>query len=104
MKLGEQQLKCWFTAALVSVVAGIAFAVSSVAFDSPMGLIFRAVFGLVAAVIVIGFYFTMFAEAMHGGSGLRRGAAIALFLLFPIGSALIYYGWSRYVRNQGACK
>jgi len=64
-------------------------------------LIFRAVFGLLIATIVIGFYLTMFAEAVRGEFGFGRGLAIAFFLVFPISSAFIYFGWTRYIRKRG---
>lgn len=95
MNLSDRQLRYWFSAALVLVVLGVAFATTGIEFDSPAGVVFRAVFGLVVAVVVIGFYFTMFAEAMRSEFGLRSAACVALFLVFPIGSAFLYYWWTR---------
>jgi hypothetical protein len=98
----ERRLRYWFSAALLLLALGVAFATRGIDFDSPAGLVFRAVFGLVTAVVVIGFYFTMFAEAMRSEVGRRGAACVALFLVFPVGSAFLYYWWTRRLRNRGA--
>jgi divalent metal cation (Fe/Co/Zn/Cd) transporter len=81
------------------VILGMAFATTGIEFASPAWLVFRAVFGLVAAVVVVGFYVTMFVEAARNEAGLRNVSAVALFILFPIGSAFLYFWWTRHVRN-----
>ena len=102
LKLSKKQLEYWFGAALVLVAAGVAFASAGIDLDSPAGLVFRAVFGLVAAIVVIGFYLSMFAEAVHSEVGVRKAASVTLFIAFPIGSAFLYYWWTRHVRNRSA--
>jgi uncharacterized membrane protein len=101
VSLSNKQLGRWFWAALVLVVLGLVFATTEIDFQSSFWLLFRAVFGLVAAVVVIGFYVAMFAEAARSEVGLKNACAVALFILLPIGSAFLYYWWTRYVRNGG---
>ena len=65
MTLSERRLKHWCIAALVLIAAGVALAMSGLRLESSIGMAFRMMFGLAAAVVVIGFYFAMFSEAMR---------------------------------------
>ena len=102
MTPSEQKLKHWCVTALVLVVVGIALAISGLRLESSAGLAFRVVFGLAAAVVVIGFYLVMFSEAMRTEHGVRNAASIVLFIVFPVGSAFLYYWWTRRVRARSA--
>lgn len=102
MTPSERNLKHWCVAALMLVVASMALAISGLRLESSFGMAFRLAFGLTAAVVVIGFYLVMFSEAMRAENGVRRAAGIALFIVFPIGSAFLYFWWTRYVRARGA--
>lgn len=102
MTLSERSLKHWCVAAVVLVVAGLALSIIGVRLESSGGIAFRATFGVATAVVVIGFYFAMFSEAMRSENGVRSTASIVLFILFPIGSAFLYFWWTRYVRARSA--
>lgn len=102
MRQNERWLKYWFVASLSLMLVGIALASSRVEFDSTLGLVFRAIFGLTTALVVIGFYFTMLAENLRSESGRRRVIAVVSFIIFPILSAFSYYAWTRYVRPHAS--
>ena len=102
MNMNEKALNRWFIAALTLALLGVTLAAAGLEFTSMTGLVFIAVFGLVAAVVVIGFYFVMVAEGMRNKHGLNRTALVALFLVFPIGSAFLYYSLTRFWRNRAA--
>jgi len=94
MTISDKLLGRWCIAAVALLLVGIVLANFGPRLDSPLGLGFRALYGLIAGVTVIGFYLYMLAICCGRERGWRKRVLILLFLLFPILFAFLYYWWT----------
>lgn len=93
MTVSDKLLGRWCTCAVVLVLVGIALASFGPKLESPVGVVFKILYGLIAASTVIGFYLYMLASCFRRERGWRKGVLVLLFLLFPVLFAFLYYWW-----------
>jgi hypothetical protein len=94
MTVSDKLLGRWCIVAVVLLLVGILLANFGLKLESPLGLGLRALYGLIAASVVIGFYLYMLATCLRRERGWRKVVLVSLFLLFPILFAFLYYWWA----------
>jgi hypothetical protein len=100
-RIQDGLLKRWFAAAVTLTIVTIALAYLHANFASSIAQAFEIAIVIACVVTVIGFYFVMFYEAVRERRGLAKAVLIVSFILFPVGSGLIYFWWTRYVQDRG---
>jgi hypothetical protein len=99
--MSKKWLNRWCLSAAALTLIGIALASADLPLDTPGGIAFRILYGLIAAAVAIGFYLYMFAACLSYEQGWLKRVLVLGFLLLPILFAFVYYWLRPFGRELG---